>query len=700
MNEVAPSPKIERYLVERAAGSMAISDDELADLIREESLSSPVDSDSASLDRYLRLVPDLEKRLVALDAAIDVVLRQRSHGGCPDARVVEELSGHYPHLAEHIREAAALSAGLLTSRSSETVNPARGHSLPCDFGPVMESGVRRYRLLKELGRGAHGQVYLAEDRLLADQSHRPLVAIKLLGGGHRGERARQRLTDEAAKARRIDHPNVVRVFDRGVSGEGEDFIVYEYVSGGTLDRALPERAAKGRSRQVARLIASVARGVHAAHHAGLVHCDLKPGNVLITEDGSPKVADFGVAARVVDPDDAVIRGTEGGPLGNLAFIAPEQFREEPGSVAIPADLYALGGLLYFALTGSLPNGRTAQEIGTRHRQVDPPAQPPDVRQSVPELDADVAAIVSKALAPNPSDRFASASELADDLERWAELRPVTSRRAGPARRMSLWARRRPMHATLLAACCTLMIGAFVAIGVWYQQRNFYKWYEQQIVKANQMNERVSFGANLLPTLWIMEQISAVSILGREQFDDYMYSQRFSLLSMEIERAKAEGRADDIMTLIWEATLGHWMLNDSKEHPEARSLLAASAERWKAKLGPDDAMVKYVTMLHASSVIREIWSQQENVATQRPLDADVREQAAAAAEEVEQFLADMPSHERYGPAHILAVRILRIAYSGRLLANRERLLEMDRLYEEIKQGHLVPRPVQTNDSSTN
>ncbi len=688
MSSVGHSPKIETYLVERGVGAAGMSDDELADLIREESWDSTVDSDSASLDRYLRLVPDLANRLVALDAAIDVVLRQRSHGGLPDARVVEELTGHYPHLAEHIREAAALNAGLLSGRSPEGGASAPDRELPCEFGPLIESGVPRYNLIRMLGQGAHGQVFLAEDRLLADRAHRPLVAIKLLAGGHRSERARHRLMDEAAKARRINHPNVVRVFDRGVSGDGDDFIVYEYVPGGTLDGALPDRSTKGWARQTARLIAQVARGVHAAHHAGLVHCDLKPGNVLIAEDGSPKVADFGVAARVVDPGDEVIRGTAGGPLGNLAFIAPEQFREEPGSVAIPADLYALGGLFYYGLMRSLPNGRTAREIAHRHTRVQRDGT--EVTKVATGLDADIDAIIQKSLAERPSDRFASAAEFADELERWAERRPVVSRRSGPVRRAMLWARRRPLLAAASIGCGVLTGGALMAMGMAYQQDQTYAVYEQKIMDANQVNARVNFGANLLPTIWLMEQIDAVSILGRKRFDEYMFGQRYQLLKTEIDRARAEGRENQTMPLIWEVTLGHWMLSDKQDHPELRGMLARSLDKWRAKVGSGDDMVRYVSMLHAAAIIKDHWLRQGATFSARPMDADTFEEVAEAAGLVREYIAQLPSSERYSPAHILAVRALKNAYSGRLLADRNRLLALDEEYRRIELGHILPR----------
>lgn len=692
------SPRMETYLVERGLGAAGLSDDELADLIRQESLDSPVDSDSASLDRYLSLVPDLADRLVALDAAIDVVLRQRSHGGPPDARVVEELSGHYPHLAEHIREAAALSAGLLSSRAVTERAATAPRSLPSEFGSLMEGGVPRYVLVKLLGQGAHGQVYLAEDRLLADRAHRPLVAIKLLAGGHRSERARLRLMDEAAKARRINHPNVVRVLDRGLSSAGEDFIVYEYVSGGTLDGALPDRETKGWERRTARLIAQVARGVHAAHHAGLVHCDLKPGNVLIADDGSPKVADFGVAARVVDPGEEVIRGTSGGPLGNLAFIAPEQFREEPGSVAIPADLYALGGLLYYALTRSLPNGRTAAEIALRHGRLGLD-QPVSLRShDHGAFDPDIEAICAKALAPVPQHRYSSAAAMADDLDAWIERQPIAARRAGPLRRMMLWTRRSPIAAGYaLFATVSVILGA-MALNRAYLDRRTVELAQASFQNMGELTERAEFGSSLLPTVWALEQYSGQSILGREKFDELVFQQRDMLLSRELVRAHETGADNEFRTLLWEVTLGHWMLQEKEANDRIRPLLEESARKWHNLLPATDPMLRYVDMLLAAAVIREAWFPRSAEASMEPLLPDVHERVAAAASTIEEYIRLLPASEHYSPAHLIAARSLSNAYGRKLIGDVRKQRYWNREYERIKDGHLRPRDPPTSNRS--
>jgi serine/threonine protein kinase len=212
-----------------------------------------------------------------------------------------------------------------------------------------------------LGSGGSGDVYLAADRQLSEQGHEALVAIKVLAGD-RGPWARQRLIDEATKARRVTHANVVRVLDRGVSDDDEDFVVYEHVAGGDLGEWLDRRPQRLSARDAASLMSRIARGVHAAHAAGLVHCDLKPGNVLMTAEGEPRVADFGIAVRA-DDEAAQYSGDREQPIGNIAFIAPEQFRMQDGCFSIAADVYALGGMLYYLVTRATPQ----RSVSGRHR---------------------------------------------------------------------------------------------------------------------------------------------------------------------------------------------------------------------------------------------------------------------------------------------------------------------------------------------
>ena len=258
-------------------------DDALAELIEADGRARIALKLSVTLSRYLAAVVDLDTRPVPLDAAIDVALRFMSMAPRPSKQAVEKLIAEHPVLEAPIREAAALAEAVwsTTGLRSRVRGPSR--RLPCEFGPRLPNGASRYQLRALLGSGGSGDVYLAVDRQLSEQGHEALVAIKVLSGD-RGPWARQRLIDEATKARRVTHANVVRVLDRGVSDDDEDFVVYEYVAGGDLADWLGEESRHLSASKAAELLSRIARGVQAAHAAGLVHCGLKPGNVLMTPE--------------------------------------------------------------------------------------------------------------------------------------------------------------------------------------------------------------------------------------------------------------------------------------------------------------------------------------------------------------------------------------------------------------------------------
>ena len=258
------------------------TDEQLADIIEADGRLRVRLKRETTLDRYLTAVPDLAARMEPLDAAIDMALRFVTRKGHGSSDAVEKLVSAHPPLELVIRDAAALNNALWsTTTAQQDVPTTTAKELPCNFGPIGIDGNHRYELRELLGYGAFGQVYLAVDRQLSEEDHPAFVSIKVLGGEARSTWERQQLTEEATKARRIDHPNTVRVLDRGVSDQNEDFIVYEFVDGGDLRRWVRRRSKTLEIHDGVRLTSKIARGVHAAHMAGLVHCDLKPRGGLL-----------------------------------------------------------------------------------------------------------------------------------------------------------------------------------------------------------------------------------------------------------------------------------------------------------------------------------------------------------------------------------------------------------------------------------
>jgi eukaryotic-like serine/threonine-protein kinase len=311
-----------------------------------------------------------------------------------------------------------------------------------------------YEVLAELGRGGMGVVYLARQARPAR-----LVALKvILAATHADAERRARFLAEADAIARLRHPHIVQVYQVGQHG-GVPFLALEFVGGGTL----AQRLAGGPlpPRQAAQLLEALARAVQHAHRHGVVHRDLKPANVLLTEEGQPKVADFGLARQ---PGPALT--ATGAVLGTPSYMAPEQAAGE--AVGPAADVYALGAVLYEALTGR-PPFRAASALETLGQvRTQEPVAPSQLQPATPR---DLNTLCLKCLEKEPGRRYPSAGELADDLRRFLQGEPVRARPVGAAERAWRWARRRPAAAALvLVSGVALAALVGVATSLWYSGR--------------------------------------------------------------------------------------------------------------------------------------------------------------------------------------------------------------------------------------
>ncbi|MBI3748680.1 MAG: protein kinase [Chloroflexi bacterium] len=281
-----------------------------------------------------------------------------------------------------------------------------------DIGQILGG---RYRLIELLGQGGMATIYRAADTGLGRD-----VALKLLRSEYlRDPDFSSRFRQEAQAAASLSHPNVVTVYDYGEDPSGP-FIVMELVDGEDLATIL-RRSGSLPSRQAARIAAGVGRALAAAHASGIVHRDIKPGNVLIGRDGRVKVVDFGIA-RAVAEAQVTLPGTT---LGSVHYFSPEQARGDATTAA--SDIYSLGIVLFEMLTGGRPwEGDSAAGVALA-RLSGPIPDPATVRPSVP---AELAAITRRALARDPADRFPSASAMADQLEAWLATPPPAPTIAG------------------------------------------------------------------------------------------------------------------------------------------------------------------------------------------------------------------------------------------------------------------------------
>src|SRR5438105_4104986 len=320
-----------------------------------------------------------------------------------------------------------------------------------ESGPVaMPTDFDDYELLKEIGRGGQGVVYRARQKSL-----NRTVALKVIGVGHWATEAHlRRFRLEAEAAASLNHPSIVPIHE---IRQRHDCCYYSMnlVEGGQLDEVVKRQAIS--IRRAVELIAKLARTVHYAHEHGILHRDIKPGNVLLDKEGEPHLTDFGLA-RLVETESTVTRTTE--MLGTPSYMAPEQANRNNAELTAAADIYGLGAVLYQLLTGAPPFvGRSTYETVRLLLETD--AKPPRLLNS--KVDRDLSTICLKCLEKDPKRRYSSALALAQDLERWLRHEPIQARRTGLAARGKKWLHRNPSTAFAGASLAGLIAALSVII---------------------------------------------------------------------------------------------------------------------------------------------------------------------------------------------------------------------------------------------
>jgi serine/threonine-protein kinase len=370
----------------------------------------------------------------------------------------EELAAECPELVAELGcriQALERMEALLGVSPGQAATPPTTDtdaSVACPLADTVLPRLPGYEILEVLGQGGMGVVYKARQTAL-----NRLVALKMiLTGPHARPEQLSRFRAEAEAAAQLHHPNIVPIYEVGDYAGGPYFSM-EYIEGGSLAQKLASSMLP--ARQAAQMVQSLAEAIQTAHQHGIVHRDLKPANVLLAADGTLRITDFGLAKRL---ESATGTTQSGAIMGTPSYIAPEQAEGKNRQVGPAVDVYALGAILYEALTGRPPfQGETTLDTLEQVRSQEPVA-PSRLQPKVPR---DLETICLTCLAKEPHKRYANAAGLAEDLRRFLAGEPILARPTFYWQKALKWGKRKPALAALLLV---IGVGTASLLGVWVE----------------------------------------------------------------------------------------------------------------------------------------------------------------------------------------------------------------------------------------
>jgi predicted Ser/Thr protein kinase len=357
-----------------------------------------------------KLPSDSSIRSTALRELVKIDLERHARRGQPVP--VEDYLRRFPEL----RDGGAMTADLLEAAAiAETDRACDASSATGMADSTLTSPFGRYRIVRKLGKGAMGSVYLAQDSKL-DR----LVALKVPSLPPSDEVAAERFAREARAAATIEHPGICRIYDVGQIGD-RPYLTMAFIDGPSLTDEL--RSGPIAPRRAAALARDTALALAEAHRHGVIHRDLKPANILIGQNGQPVVVDFGLARSAKDDRRLT---AEGEVIGTPLYMSPEQIQGDSARIGPATDIYALGAVLYELLAGRAPFVGSRSDVFQQALTIEP--RPPSVLRS--EIDARLDATVLRALRKRPGERFADMAEFAAAIDDWlkGDENPLPGRR--------------------------------------------------------------------------------------------------------------------------------------------------------------------------------------------------------------------------------------------------------------------------------
>jgi WD40 repeat protein/tRNA A-37 threonylcarbamoyl transferase component Bud32 len=405
------------------------------------------------VEGFLEREPALRRNTEAiLDLIYKEVLARTAQGEKPDQ---DEYTRRFPNLEGALRPLFEVHQALegQPEQVSTVSQDQQTFSSQVQEVPGKAPELPGYELLERLGHGGMGVVYKARQKSLGRT-----VALKMvLAGAHASPEELARFRREAEAVAKLAHPNIVQIHEIGEHA-GLPFLSLELVAGGALDKRLG--GAPQPARDAASLIETLARAVHHAHLQNVVHRDLKPANILMTDSGIAKITDFGLARLGAGSGQT----QSGDILGTPSYMAPEQAAGRSSAIGPATDVYALGATLYELLTGR-PPFRAESPLHTLRLVMDQePVSPSRLQPGIPH---DLVIICLKSLEKAPSRRYSSAEDLADDLRRFLDGRPILARETPAWERLLKWSRRRPALAALAAVSAAAVL-LIVLYNLWLQ----------------------------------------------------------------------------------------------------------------------------------------------------------------------------------------------------------------------------------------